>query len=98
MKVLYAVDFDETRTPCMEYYYELPGKLDGEIELKEVDDLWNNDWCRRLVPDGEGVRGEGFEGEDTDWYCEHIANMSREELADLDRKVWEAMRVAGIRK
>lgn len=91
MKVLYAVDFDETRTPCMEYYYELPENLDGEIELKEVDDLWNNDWCRRLVPTDEGVRGEGFEGEDTDWYYEHIAKMSREELAALDRKVWEAM-------
>ena len=34
MKVLYAIDFDETRTPCLEYYYELPESLDVKIELK----------------------------------------------------------------
>lgn len=34
MKVLYAIDFDETRTPCLEYHYELPESLDGKIELR----------------------------------------------------------------
>lgn len=53
--------------------------------------------CRRLIPTGDGdVLGEGFE--DTDWYYEHIAGASRKEVAEFDRKVWVAMKAAGIRK
>lgn len=111
MKVLYAIDTD--RIPgVVDYYYELPTfptcpadrgmpkpeMLNEEFELKEAPEgLWNNDWCRRLIPTGDGdVLGEGFE--DTDWYYEHIAGAPRKEVAEFDRKVWAAMKAAGIRR
>lgn len=106
MKVRYSIDNDHN-PGTTEYYYELPTvptehnlpvNLDEEVELKEAKNgLWVNDWCRQLIPTDDGVRGDSFE-DDMDWYCEHIAKMSLEELYALDRKVWEAMRVAGIRK
>ena len=75
-----------------------PEMLNEEFELKEAPEgLWNNDWCRRLIPTGDGdVLGEGFE--DTDWYYEHIAGAPRKEVAEFDRKVWVAMKAAGIRR
>lgn len=97
MKVLYAIDFDETRTPCLEYHYELPESLDGKIELKEAEaEQLKSTRCRWFINTDKGIIVDGYD--DTDWYYEHIAKATREEVAEFDRKVWEAMRVAGIRK
>lgn len=112
MKVLYAIDTD--RIPgVVDYYYELPtfprsrGDVpDGEALLSEdfelveaKDGLWNNDWTRMLVPDAGaegGIRGDGCF--DDDFYYEKIAHASRGTVAEYDRKVWAAMKAAGIRR
>lgn len=93
MRIAYAIEDD--RIPGLrDYYYELPQDvekaLSEDMELVAVSDLYNNDWCRRLIPTYDGsVRGEGC-AED-DWYFEKVARATRRNVAKLDRKVWGAM-------
>lgn len=93
MRIAYATEDD--RIPGLrDYYYELPRDvekaLSEDMELVAVSDLYNNDWCRRLIHTYDGsVSGEGC-AED-DWYFEKVAKATRRNVAKLDRKVWEAM-------